>query len=254
MVLSIRGLRHSYGDLTTISSLDLDLDADGVLGIVGPSGCGESTAPRTGLRPARAESAGTIALGGTDTATGRLEHCAYMPQRDLLLAARRSTTRRWRCATAASPGRTPGCRLRSCSSASVSRASSAPGRTSSRAGCASASPLAWHPLLSENRSRPRALRLTQCDHPRQMQSWLAGASERPRTVVLVTGEHRGGPLPLRPGDSTPAPASAVTELTSPTTRVTDRRRRVAPTVRRGPRAAMRALRGSGEPQMARAAR
>jgi NitT/TauT family transport system ATP-binding protein len=65
--------------------------ADGeVVALVGPSGCGKSTLLEIvcGLRD---PSEGEIAVGGgaadqaaTDAA-GRLAHCAYMPQRDLLL-------------------------------------------------------------------------------------------------------------------------------------------------------------------------
>ena len=82
--VSIRGLGHSYGELTTIERLDLELPAHGVLGLVGPSGCGKSTLLEliAGLRePTRGE----VEVGGAVGAAGRLEHCAFMPQRDLLL-------------------------------------------------------------------------------------------------------------------------------------------------------------------------
>jgi ABC-type nitrate/sulfonate/bicarbonate transport system ATPase subunit len=82
--VSIRGLTHFYADLQTIDDLDLDIPARGVLGLVGPSGCGKSTLLEliAGLQePARGE----IALGDSTEAPGRLAHCAFMPQRDLLL-------------------------------------------------------------------------------------------------------------------------------------------------------------------------
>ena len=82
--VSIRGLYHAYGDLNTIERLDLEVPPHGVLGLVGPSGCGKSTLLEllSGLQePARGE----IAVAGDSTAQGRLAHCAYMPQRDLLL-------------------------------------------------------------------------------------------------------------------------------------------------------------------------
>jgi NitT/TauT family transport system ATP-binding protein len=82
--VSIRDLGHSYGELTTIERLDLELPAHGVLGLVGPSGCGKSTLLEliAGLRePTRGE----VEVGGATGATERLEHCAFMPQRDLLL-------------------------------------------------------------------------------------------------------------------------------------------------------------------------
>ncbi len=82
--LSIRGLGHSYGELTTIDQLDLELPAHGVLGLVGPSGCGKSTLLEliVGLQePSRGE----VDVGGALGAAGRLAQCAFMPQRDLLL-------------------------------------------------------------------------------------------------------------------------------------------------------------------------
>jgi NitT/TauT family transport system ATP-binding protein len=80
--ISVRGLEHSYGDLETISCLDLDVPAHGVVGLVGPSGCGKSTLLELvcGLRE---PGAGEIAIG--EAAGGdRLRDCAFMPQRDVL--------------------------------------------------------------------------------------------------------------------------------------------------------------------------
>jgi len=82
--ISIRGLRHSYGELEAIERIDLELAPHGVLGLVGPSGCGKSTLLElvSGLRePTR----GTIEIAGAGDAASRLSHCAFMPQRDLLL-------------------------------------------------------------------------------------------------------------------------------------------------------------------------
>ncbi|HWA55209.1 MAG TPA: ABC transporter ATP-binding protein [Solirubrobacterales bacterium] len=82
--ISIRALGHSYGELETIEQLDLELAPHGVLGLVGPSGCGKSTLLEliAGLQdPSRGE----IAIDGEREAAARLSHCAFMPQRDLLL-------------------------------------------------------------------------------------------------------------------------------------------------------------------------
>src|SRR3954454_24243436 len=82
--VSIRNLGHSYGELTTIERLDLELPAHGVLGLGGPSGGGKSTLLEliTGLgEPSRGE----IEVGGAVDAPQRLAQCAFMPQRDLLL-------------------------------------------------------------------------------------------------------------------------------------------------------------------------
>ena len=84
MSVSIRGLGHSYGELQTIAQLDLEVAEREVVGLVGPSGCGKSTLLELvcGLQEPRA---GKVAVGGASDAAGRLAHCAYMPQRDLLL-------------------------------------------------------------------------------------------------------------------------------------------------------------------------
>src|SRR6187200_1754235 len=84
VAVSIRGLAHSYAELRTIERLDLDVPAHGVLGFVGPSGCGKSTLLEliAGLQD---PSSGEIEVGGEVGATDRLAHCAFMPQRDLLL-------------------------------------------------------------------------------------------------------------------------------------------------------------------------
>jgi NitT/TauT family transport system ATP-binding protein len=79
-----RGLSHAYGELRSLESLDVEAAAGEVVALVGPSGCGKSTLLEIacGLRE---PSAGTIAVEGATDAAGRLSHCAYMPQRDLLL-------------------------------------------------------------------------------------------------------------------------------------------------------------------------
>ncbi len=82
--VSIRDLGHSYGELTTIERLDLELPAHGVLGLVGPSGCGKSTLLEL-IAGLQEPSRGELEVGGTRGGKERLAHCAFMPQRDLLL-------------------------------------------------------------------------------------------------------------------------------------------------------------------------
>jgi NitT/TauT family transport system ATP-binding protein len=91
-----RGLSHSYGELRSLDRIDLAVADGEVVALVGPSGCGKSTLLEIvcGLRE---PTGGEIVVGGGGTgmdevgaagaadAAGRLAHCAYMPQRDLLL-------------------------------------------------------------------------------------------------------------------------------------------------------------------------
>jgi ABC-type nitrate/sulfonate/bicarbonate transport system ATPase subunit len=82
--VEIASLAHSFGELEVIRQLDLRIEPGVVLGIVGPSGCGKSTLLElvSGLRE---PTAGRIAVHGDGSPGSRLESCAYMPQRDLLL-------------------------------------------------------------------------------------------------------------------------------------------------------------------------
>ncbi|HET9184548.1 MAG TPA: ABC transporter ATP-binding protein [Solirubrobacterales bacterium] len=77
-------MKHSYGQLQTLSGLDLDVAGGSAVGLVGPSGCGKSTLLELicGLRE---QGGGVIEVGGERSAAGRLRRCAYMPQRDALL-------------------------------------------------------------------------------------------------------------------------------------------------------------------------
>jgi ABC-type nitrate/sulfonate/bicarbonate transport system ATPase subunit len=80
----IEGIDHSFGELLAIERIDLEAEPGEVVGIVGPSGCGKTTLLElvAGLRPA---DSGRIAIAGETEPEERLERCAYMPQRDLLL-------------------------------------------------------------------------------------------------------------------------------------------------------------------------
>jgi ABC-type nitrate/sulfonate/bicarbonate transport system ATPase subunit len=82
--LELRGVGHSFGDLEVLRDIDLDVPAGGVLGIVGPSGCGKSTLLEivAGLRES---TRGAISIGVPRAGDARLQACALMPQRDLLL-------------------------------------------------------------------------------------------------------------------------------------------------------------------------
>ncbi len=82
--LSLRSVSHAFGPLEALAGIDLEVGRRETVGIVGPSGCGKSTLLEliAGLAGA---SAGAIEIGSARTEAERLELCAYMPQRDLLL-------------------------------------------------------------------------------------------------------------------------------------------------------------------------
>ena len=80
----IDALAHSFGELRALDGLSLSAARHEVLGIVGPSGCGKSTLLElvAGLNE---PGSGSIEVDGQAEGAKRLERCAYMPQRDLLL-------------------------------------------------------------------------------------------------------------------------------------------------------------------------
>jgi ABC-type nitrate/sulfonate/bicarbonate transport system ATPase subunit len=82
--LSVSGLAHSFGELRAIERIDLEAEPGEVVGIVGPSGCGKTTLLEL-IAGLREPEAGEVSVGGRADSSQRLERCAYMPQRDLLL-------------------------------------------------------------------------------------------------------------------------------------------------------------------------
>ena len=84
MSVVARGLSHSYGELRSLDRVDLEVGDGEAVALVGPSGCGKSTLLEIAC-VLREPSAGQVAVEGSADAAGRLSHCAYMPQRDLLL-------------------------------------------------------------------------------------------------------------------------------------------------------------------------
>jgi ABC-type nitrate/sulfonate/bicarbonate transport system ATPase subunit len=223
--VSIRGIGHEYGELATIDQLDLELPAHGVLGLVGPSGCGKSTLLEliVGLQePSRGE----IEVGGGTDDPGRLSHCAFMPQRDLLLP--------WLSAidNAALALRNRGTR-----GAAARREA---GELFERFGLAGFERSRPAELSGGMRQRVAFLRtliagkpVLALDEPfasldaitrGEMQQWLAGALDAdPRTVVLVTHDIEEA---LYLCDSvvvlSSRPARVVTRLSAPTPRAADR--------------------------------
>jgi ABC-type nitrate/sulfonate/bicarbonate transport system ATPase subunit len=82
--IALRQVEHSFGNLRTLASLDLQIEAHQVVGLVGPSGCGKSTLLEL-ICGLRAPDQGGIEVDGRTAAEERLARCAFMPQRDLLL-------------------------------------------------------------------------------------------------------------------------------------------------------------------------
>jgi ABC-type nitrate/sulfonate/bicarbonate transport system ATPase subunit len=82
--VSVEDISHSFGELRVIERIDVAAEPGEVVGIVGPSGCGKTTLLEliAGLRPL---DGGSVSVGGSSSPPERLERCAYMPQRDLLL-------------------------------------------------------------------------------------------------------------------------------------------------------------------------
>jgi NitT/TauT family transport system ATP-binding protein len=82
--LAIRSVTHSFGELRALEGFDARAAAGEVVGVVGPSGCGKSTLLElvAGLRE---PDGGRISVGAATGAAERIEACAFMPQRDLLL-------------------------------------------------------------------------------------------------------------------------------------------------------------------------
>jgi NitT/TauT family transport system ATP-binding protein len=245
--ISIRGLRHSYGDLRTIERLDLRAGPHEILGLVGPSGCGKSTLLEliVGLlEPA----GGAIEVGGVADAAGRLARCAYMPQRDMLLP--------WFDAVG-----NAALALRN-SGAGRAAARGEAGRLFERFGLAGFERARPAELSGGMRQRVAFLRtllsgkpVLALDEPfasldtitrAEMQSWLAEAlAAGPRTAVLVTHDvEEALYLSDRVLVLSPRPARIVKELRAPAPRAPDRDAAVtSPEFVATRERAMRALRG-----------
>jgi NitT/TauT family transport system ATP-binding protein len=84
-----RGVSRRYDSrgadpISALEGIDLQVRTGEVLGVLGPSGCGKSTLLEliAGLQD---PDDGEVSVEGRSAPAERLERCAYMPQRDLLL-------------------------------------------------------------------------------------------------------------------------------------------------------------------------
>jgi ABC-type nitrate/sulfonate/bicarbonate transport system ATPase subunit len=73
-----------FGDLHVLDDVGLTVEPGSVVGLVGPSGCGKSTLLEL-IAGLGEPTAGAVTVAGAAAAGGRLEHCALMPQSDLLM-------------------------------------------------------------------------------------------------------------------------------------------------------------------------
>src|SRR3954451_8687180 len=64
-VISVAGLRKSYGDLEAVRGIDLEVRAGEVFAFLGPNGAGKTTTTEI-LEGYRERSAGTVAVLGVD--------------------------------------------------------------------------------------------------------------------------------------------------------------------------------------------
>ncbi len=242
----LQGVERSFGALTALAGLDLDVGSGEVLGVVGPSGCGKSTLLELvgGLQD---PAGGTVVVEGVTGARERRAACAYMPQRDGLLP--------WRDALG---------------NAALALECQGVGRAKARA---RALPLFERFGLADfEHSRPAQLSggmrqrvafmrtllpgrpVLLLDEPfaaldaitrAEMQSWLADAlAAEPRTVVLVTHDVEEALfLADRVAVMSARPGRVVAELDVPLPRPRDRRAAVTdPVLAELRRRALEALR------------
>lgn len=82
--IAAEGLTTRRGELDVLDSVSFSLEAGSLTAVVGPSGCGKSTLLEivAGLAD---QDHGSISVGDSARADGRLLRCAWMPQRDCLL-------------------------------------------------------------------------------------------------------------------------------------------------------------------------
>src|SRR5262249_57502280 len=82
--MQVEGIGKRFGDLVVLGGIDFDIPRHSRIGIVGPSGGGNSTLLHivAGLID---PDTGEVNVEGATSAKDRLARCALMPQRDLLL-------------------------------------------------------------------------------------------------------------------------------------------------------------------------
>jgi NitT/TauT family transport system ATP-binding protein len=82
--IAVQGVGRAFGEVVALDGVDLTVRGGRRVGLVGRSGCGKSTLLSC-IAGLIEPDAGRIAVGRVAGASDRLEHCALMPQRDVLL-------------------------------------------------------------------------------------------------------------------------------------------------------------------------
>ena len=80
----VTDVTKSYGPVVALDGVTFGAGAGETVGLVGRSGCGKSTLLRM-VAGLESPDRGGISVGGAGDEGGRLEHCALMPQADLLM-------------------------------------------------------------------------------------------------------------------------------------------------------------------------
>ena len=208
-------MTRRFGDVVALEGLHLAVGQGEVVAIVGPSGCGKSTLLElvAGLQE---PDAGSVAALGASGAAARLQACAFMPQRDLLLP--------WRDALGNAG------LARECAGSSRAEARRAAAPLFERFGLHQFERAYPAELSGGMRQRVAFLRTLLAGRPvllldepfasldaltrAGLQEWLAGAlGAEPRTVVLVTHDvEEALYLADRVAVMSPRPGRVVTEL------------------------------------------
>jgi NitT/TauT family transport system ATP-binding protein len=215
--------------VSALQGVDLRVDEGEVVAVVGPSGCGKSTLLEL-IAGLQEPDGGTVEASGARDARGRLDACAYMPQRDLLLP--------WRDALANAA------LALECGGASKAEARRRAAPLFERFGLAEFEDSYPAELSGGMRQRVAFLRTLLAGRPvllldepfasldsitrASMQEWLAGAlAGEPRTVVLVTHDTEEALfLADRVAVMSPRPGRVVDELAVPFQRPRKRRETV----------------------------